>query len=91
MNEYSINLKMSLIEWSMVLGLSILWGMSFFLVELLIEELLPLTIVLLRVGIAATTLWAILRILKLPFVLFFGFLGRAGTINAAIVTLLIPV
>ena len=47
---------MGLIEWSMVLCLSILWGMSFFLVELLIEELLPLTIVFLRVGIAALTL-----------------------------------
>ena len=58
---------MGLIEWSMVLCLSILWGMSFFLVELLIDELLPLTIVLLRVGIAATTLWAIVRILGLPF------------------------
>ena len=75
----------------MVLCPSILCDKSFFLVELLIEKLLPLTIVLLRVGIAATTLWAILRILRLPFVLFFGFLRRAGTTNAAIVTLLIPV
>ena len=58
---------MGLVEWGMVLCLSILWGMSFFLVELLIEELLPLTIVLLRVGIAALTLWAIVRILGLPF------------------------
>lgn len=58
---------MGLVEWSMVLCLSILWGMSFFLVELLIEELLPLTIVFLRVGIAALTLWTIARILGLPF------------------------
>ena len=58
---------MGLAEWSMVLCLSILWGMSFFLVELLIEELLPLTIVFLRVGIAALTLWTIVRILGLPF------------------------
>ena len=55
---------MGLAEWSMVLCLSILWGMSFFLVELLIEELLPLTIVFLRVGIAALTLWTIVRILE---------------------------
>ena len=40
---------MGLVEWSMVLGLSILWGMSFFLVELPIEELLPLTIVFSKV------------------------------------------
>lgn len=58
---------MGLVEWSMVLGLSILWGMSFFLVELLIAELLPLTIVFLRVSIAALTLWAVFRILALPF------------------------
>ena len=58
---------MGLVEWSMVLCLSILWGMSFFLVELLIDELLPLTIVLLRVGIAALALWTIARILGLPF------------------------
>lgn len=49
-------------DWAMLLLLSLLWGGSFFLIGLAVAELPPLTIVLLRVGIAAITLWAILLI-----------------------------
>ena len=49
-------------DWAMLLLLSLLWGGSFFLIGLAVAELPPLTIVLLRVGLAAITLWAILLI-----------------------------
>jgi len=48
---------MGLREWMMLLILSVLWGGSFFFVEVVISELPPLTIVLLRVGLAALALW----------------------------------
>ncbi|MEM8541786.1 MAG: DMT family transporter [Pseudomonadota bacterium] len=43
----------------MLVGLSILWGGSFFFVEVLIKHLPPLTIVTSRVGFAALGLWVI--------------------------------
>jgi drug/metabolite transporter (DMT)-like permease len=46
----------------MLLLLSLLWSGSFFFISLVVAELPPLTIVLLRVGIAAITLWIILLI-----------------------------
>ena len=49
-------------DWAMLLLLSLLWGGSFFFISILVTELPPLTIVLLRVGIAAITLWTILLI-----------------------------
>ena len=57
-----INLSMTTKDWAMLLLLSLLWGASFFLISLAVAELPPLTIVLLRVGLAAITLWAILLI-----------------------------
>ena len=57
-----INQSMTTKDWAMLLLLSLLWGGSFFLISLAVAELPPLTIVLLRVGIAAITLWAILLI-----------------------------
>ena len=41
----------------MLLTLSLLWGGSFFLVEIVISDLPPLTIVFLRVFLAAVVLW----------------------------------
>jgi drug/metabolite transporter (DMT)-like permease len=43
-------------EWAMVLALSVLWGGSFFFVGVAVAELPPLTIVALRVGLAALAL-----------------------------------
>ena len=44
-------------EWAMLLSLSVLWGGSFFFVEVVISELPPLTVVFLRVALAAVALW----------------------------------
>jgi drug/metabolite transporter (DMT)-like permease len=43
-------------EWAMLLALSVLWGGSFFFTGVALRELPPLTLVLLRVGLAAVIL-----------------------------------
>lgn len=55
-----INISMRRQEWIMLLILSVLWGGSFFFVEIAIKELPPLTIVTLRLVFASLTLWIIL-------------------------------
>ena len=52
-------------EWAMLLALSVLWGRSFFFTGIAVKELPPLTIVALRVGIAALMLYAVLWLLGL--------------------------
>jgi drug/metabolite transporter (DMT)-like permease len=52
---------MSLLDWSLLLALSILWGGSFFFVGVAVKALPPFTIVLLRVAIAAAALHLVLR------------------------------
>ena len=52
-----INQTMSTKDWSMLLTLSFLWGGSFFFIGVAVTELPPLTIVTLRVGLAAIILW----------------------------------
>lgn len=54
----AINSKMGAAEWGMLLALSVLWGGSFFFIEIAVADLPPLTIVVLRVGLAALALWA---------------------------------
>ncbi len=56
-------------EWGLLLGLSILWGGSYFFIGVAVRELPPLTIMLLRVGIAALALNFVLRVMRqaLPF------------------------
>jgi len=44
-------------EWALLALLSLLWGGSFFLVGVAVKELPPLTLVTLRVGLAALLLW----------------------------------
>jgi len=44
-------------QWALLGLLSLLWGCSFFLVEITLRELPPLTGVYLRVSLAAMTLW----------------------------------
>jgi len=51
--------------WAMVLGLSVLWGGSFFFVEIAVEDLPPFTIVLARVFLAVSALFMGLKILGL--------------------------
>jgi len=54
-----INVSMGVREWAMLVALSVIWGGSFFFVGVAVAELPPLTIVTLRVGLAAVTLWGI--------------------------------
>lgn len=57
-----INQSMGSKDWAMLLSLSFLWGGSFFFVGVAVTELPPLTIVTLRVAIAAIILWLILSL-----------------------------
>jgi len=59
--------RMSLTDWCLLLFLSLLWGASFFYVAVALKELPPFTIVLLRVAIAALTLYIVLRVMGVPF------------------------
>ena len=61
----AINSTMGVREWTLLLGLSILWGGSFFFIGVAVQELPPLTIVALRVGLAAIGLWVIAMVLGL--------------------------
>ena len=49
-------------EWLLLASLSVLWGGSFFFVEVALDAFGPFTVVLGRVGIAALTLWAIIAL-----------------------------
>ena len=67
---------MTLREWGLLLLLSMLWGGSFFFVEIALRDLPPLTIVWARIGVGAIVLWAALIILRRPPVLTWGLLWR---------------
>ncbi len=56
-----INLTMGPREWAMLLLLSVLWGGSFFFIEVAVRTVPPLTLVLLRVSLAAAILLFVLR------------------------------
>lgn len=58
-----INRSMGPLEWALLLALSVLWGGSFFFTALAVRELPPLTVVALRVGLAALLLLAVNRLL----------------------------
>ena len=64
----TINQRMNLSDVLILITLSILWGGSFFFVEILVRHFPPLTIVTFRVGLAALLLWVIVlgRKLALP-------------------------
>lgn len=61
----SIKTTMGLFEWFMLIVLSILWGGSYFFVGVAVAELPTLTIVALRVGLAALALWSIAYVMGL--------------------------
>ncbi|MEX0605761.1 MAG: DMT family transporter [Marinobacter sp.] len=52
----AVNSSMGLTEWSLLIALSVLWGGSFFFVEVAVDAFGPFTIVALRVGLAAIAL-----------------------------------
>ena len=45
-------------EWGILIALSILWGGSFFFLEIMLRAWPPFTVVLARVGFGALVLWA---------------------------------
>ena len=57
-----MNTTMNGRDWAILLLLSVLWGGSFFFLELALRELPPITIMLLRVGLGALPLLAFLAI-----------------------------
>ncbi|WP_420392531.1 DMT family transporter [Acuticoccus sp.] len=60
------SLSMAPLDWGLLLTLSVLWGGSFFFTGVAVRELPTLTIVALRVGLAAIVLWAVLAALGRP-------------------------
>ena len=67
--RHQIRLRMGAREWAILILLSILWGGSFFFIDIAVESVAPFTLVLLRVAIAAATLLAFLALTgrSLPF------------------------
>jgi drug/metabolite transporter (DMT)-like permease len=57
----AVNRPMSLVEWAMLLTLSVLWGGSFFFNEVAVAELPVFTVVVGRVALAAVILLAVCR------------------------------
>ncbi len=51
------NPTMGIKEWVLILVLSVIWGASFFFVEVAVATMTPFTLVLCRVGLAAAALW----------------------------------
>jgi len=52
-----MTMPMSRADWAILLILSILWGGSFFFIGIAIHSVAPLTLVLVRVGLASAFLW----------------------------------
>lgn len=53
-------------DWALLATLSVLWGGSFFFVEVAVERVPPATVVTGRVGLAAVALWAWVAARRLP-------------------------
>ncbi|ADY64992.1 DMT family transporter [Agrobacterium tumefaciens] len=61
----AIQKQMDASEWGMLVALSLLWGGSFFFIGIAVKELPPVTIVTLRVSLAAAALLIVCRIMGL--------------------------
>jgi drug/metabolite transporter (DMT)-like permease len=57
-----IRLRMGAREWATLVVLSILWGGSFFFIDVAVESVAPFTLVLLRVVLGAATLLLVLQL-----------------------------
>jgi drug/metabolite transporter (DMT)-like permease len=64
--QTAIKTAMGAREWAMLIALSVLWGGSFLFVGVAVKELPPLTIVLLRVGLAALALLVVVAAIGMP-------------------------
>jgi drug/metabolite transporter (DMT)-like permease len=60
MSEGATNQAMNRQDWAILLALSVIWGGSFFFIEIALGTVQPLTLVLIRVALAAAMLWAFL-------------------------------
>ena len=83
-SDNQINRVMGSKEWFLIMLLSIIWGGSFFFIEIAIREMTPLTIVMCRVSFAAIILLFFLQLTgrKLPSTLeIWGSLLIMGAIN----------
>ena len=56
-----ITLRMGAREWAILLFLSVLWGGSFFFIDVAVASVTPMTLVLVRVAFAAAILLALLK------------------------------
>jgi drug/metabolite transporter (DMT)-like permease len=74
-------------DWLLLIGLSVLWGGSFFFIGVAVQALPPFTIVAARVGLAMLVLLVVLRAMKIALPndgrLWLAFLGM-GLLNNAI-------
>ncbi|QHQ34068.1 DMT family transporter [Algicella marina] len=61
----SIQHQMNLRSWTLLVILSLLWGGSFFFIGVAVGHLPALTIVFLRVAMAAVFLWAVVLVMRL--------------------------
>lgn len=73
-------------EWGMLLGLSVLWGGSFLFIELGLRDFGPMSLVFMRLALAALALHAALRLLrvKLPGGRMWGWYFLLGMLNNAV-------
>ncbi len=55
-------MRMGALEWTMMLALSLLWGATFFFVEIALTEVGPFTLVLGRVACGAAVLWIVVLV-----------------------------
>jgi len=62
----TINQRMSAADWVILLTLGVLWGGSFFFVEIIVEEMPPLTLVAVRLVIAAAALNLFMKFKGVP-------------------------
>ena len=60
MSSHGAGQAMGREDWAILLFLSVLWGGSFFFIEIALETVRPFTLVLIRVALAAAMLWAFL-------------------------------
>lgn len=83
----AINRTMSAHEWTLLATLSVLWGGAFFFTGVILRELPPLTVLVLRVGIAALVLLPVVWMAGLKMPRKAGIWGSffiMGAINSAI-------
>jgi len=66
MKSANINSRMGLMEWTMLVLLSMLWGGSYYFVEIALTEWSPILIVGVRVFIASIVIWGIVLAAGLP-------------------------